>query len=1203
MDATATATDPFSLSDSDTKAITVAGATGIRTVRASLLENRVIWGSLATPGFDLTQGPTLTLDDFIQAPAGPITLAITFTMLHNAQIIGCRIGKHPQLAGTIPVALWGNTGALLAQTSVTFASDTGGWRGVPFASPVTVFADVEYTLGYLSPGDHYAYSAWVFNAQDTVVHPFLVKTYTEFAGTKADGSGRHQGASITFPNATSDRSPANYYIDPIAQWTDDLPGYTGGKTYYDQWVNGGSSFSFPFGVFFADPENLAAYRALGINTLIAGDGTDAYISAIKSSGMDWWPSIHGGDMTAPVAVQEDTALATRVKGYLLTDEPDLNTPYNPPSTLLSWRNNCRRIDSTRPIALNLSYNPVKNQGFTLQPPGAGALAWNQSWIDYAALCDVLSCDFYSLAASDSFDQNVLASAPNRYGIWAYPPQVKRMAELCEGSQPIWGYVETTSQVPSRPTPTQVERAAWALLIAGAKGIVIFDHRGSDSDVTQDFAAALHDTPMSNMLSALGARLQSLATALYAPEADLVSAYTSSGTLTAAQGGLPAGAPIPIHYSTRVVGGSTYLFVQAIRDGTTTATVTVPGLPSQSWSVVGGGTITSNSSGVLTIPLTTGNYDYRLLTAAAVPAFAAPSNTSAPVITTDGTPETGETISSSSGAWGGYPSPTFAYQWQRDTGGGFANISGATSATYVLAIGDEGHPVRCRVTATNSQGSASANSSSITPSAPAGPATPYADAVMALDPIVYYRLADQTDSSGNGLDLTVLAGTGMTDHASLITAESTNGAKSLDGSTWLGHADNSLLKPTTGISLVAWVIPTSLGAFAIMSKNGHALRMQSNGHFQGHIWEGSGSGADLFFEGATAATLGSAHMVVATYDGTTAKLYVNGVEDATVSFSAAINNTSTEPLMVGGQTGATGWLGAIDEVAMFGAALTAGQVTALYDAATGVGTTWPNASNTGVPAGTTLTTVTGDININTDGEIFENKLVNGTITVNADNVTIRNCKIVIAGDYAIGSFGTNLLVHDCEVDGGNVVGHTGVTDQNYTLQRCNIHGCDNSTWAQLDVLIEDCFIHHEVPYDPVLDPHTDGVQMPDGATGVTIRHNTLYGDFRYPDVAHGGPANDGFGNSAITTGSNMSNITIQDNMLAGGGYTLRLDVATPGTVNIVVTGNRWTNQLEAAAGYPTFYGGYGPVDGGAPDNATTWSDNLYYDGPLAGDPVV
>jgi hypothetical protein len=539
MQATATATDPLGLLDTDTQTISAGGATGLRTVRASLFENRVIWGNLATPGYDAIQGPTLTLDDFIQAPTGPITLAVTFTMQRNATIPGCRIYKHPSLAGTIPIALWDHTGTMLASASVVWTTDHGGWRTINFTAPASVTTSADYTIGYHSAGDNYVYSAWVFNAQDTYVYPFLVKSYKESAGIKADGGARHQGASLAFPSAAADRTPANYYIDPIAEWTDDLPGYTGGEAYYDQFINGGSSFNFPVGVFFADPENLAGYKALGVNTLIAGGGSDTYIAAVKAAAMDWYPVIGEGDMTAPISVQEDTALGALVKGYLLTDEPDLNTPYNPPSTLKTWRDACRHIDSTRPIILNLSYNPVKNQGFTLQPPGAGLTAWNQSWIDYASLVDVLSCDFYSLAASDSFDRNALANQDNRYGLWAYPPQIRRMAELCEGRLPIWGYVETTSQIPNLPTPEQVDRAAWSMLIAGARGLILFDHRAEDSDVTQDFATILNNTPMGTAVSALSTRLQALAPALLAPEAGLVTGYTSSNTLATAVGGYAA----------------------------------------------------------------------------------------------------------------------------------------------------------------------------------------------------------------------------------------------------------------------------------------------------------------------------------------------------------------------------------------------------------------------------------------------------------------------------------------------------------------------------------------------------------------------------------------------------------------------------------------------------------------------------------------
>lgn len=82
------------------------------------------------------------------------------------------------------------------------------------------------------------------------------------------------------------------------------------------------------------------------------------------------------------------------------------------------------------------------------------------------------------------------------------------------------------------------------------------------------------------------------------------------------------------------------------------------------------------------------------------AIAALIVTVAPAIT--GTTEEGETLTVSNGTWTGTPS--YARQWQRNTGAGFANISGATSATYVLQAGDVGATIRCLVTATASFGS-------------------------------------------------------------------------------------------------------------------------------------------------------------------------------------------------------------------------------------------------------------------------------------------------------------------------------------------------------------------------------------------------------------------------------------------------------------------------------------------------------------------
>lgn len=93
-----------------------------------------------------------------------------------------------------------------------------------------------------------------------------------------------------------------------------------------------------------------------------------------------------------------------------------------------------------------------------------------------------------------------------------------------------------------------------------------------------------------------------------------------------------------------------------------------------------------------------------------PTLAAPVNVTVPTID-DTTPAVTQVLTASVGSWSGYPSPTFAYEWQQDTAGNgiFAAIGGATSSTYTVGAGTLGNALRVKVTATNSQGSANANS--------------------------------------------------------------------------------------------------------------------------------------------------------------------------------------------------------------------------------------------------------------------------------------------------------------------------------------------------------------------------------------------------------------------------------------------------------------------------------------------------------------
>ena len=89
------------------------------------------------------------------------------------------------------------------------------------------------------------------------------------------------------------------------------------------------------------------------------------------------------------------------------------------------------------------------------------------------------------------------------------------------------------------------------------------------------------------------------------------------------------------------------------------------------------------------------------------AKSAPVNATPPTVS--GTARQGQTLTASSGSWGGTPTISFAYQWQRCNSGGSGcnSISGAHNSTYLLVSADVGHTIRVRVTATNADGSAQA----------------------------------------------------------------------------------------------------------------------------------------------------------------------------------------------------------------------------------------------------------------------------------------------------------------------------------------------------------------------------------------------------------------------------------------------------------------------------------------------------------------
>lgn len=186
--------------------------------------------------------------------------------------------------------------------------------------------------------------------------------------------------------------------------------------------------------------------------------------------------------------------------------------------------------------------------------------------------------------------------------------------------------------------------------------------------------------------------------------------------------------------------------------------------------------------------------------------------------------------------------------------------------------------------------------------------------------------------------------------------------------------------------------------------------------------------------------------------------------------------------------------------------------------------WPNETNTGVRAGSSLAR-SNSITVTTDGAVIENLDITGSITVLADNVTIRNVRITSNDYYPIRYFDNDnvgLLVEDSEIIGlsGNVT--SAIAFQHYTARRLNVHGMADGFKADADVLIEDCWIHD---LSNGVDEHNDGVQST-GGKGVTIRHSNI----------------SGASNAAVQTGDlggATEDLSIEDSLLSGGGYTLNI----------------------------------------------------------------
>jgi hypothetical protein len=214
----------------------------------------------------------------------------------------------------------------------------------------------------------------------------------------------------------------------------------------------------------------------------------------------------------------------------------------------------------------------------------------------------------------------------------------------------------------------------------------------------------------------------------------------------------------------------------------------------------------------------------------------------------------------------------------------------------------------------------------------------------------------------------------------------------------------------------------------------------------------------------------------------------------------------------------------------------------------------------------------------DGTVIENKIFTRQVVIRANNVTIRNCLSRSKSDFwgfLVQAGYSGVLFEDIEVDGLSsptmdaAIGGSG----SWTARRMNIHGMSDGIKIGSSNRIEDSYIHDLETTD--LLPHQDGVQSM-GGDNMVIRHNTILSK-----MGNGQ-------NSAIFLAEDfgpINNVTIENNLLNGGGYTVwSLGGLTPPT-NVRLLNNHF--------GRDSVISGFGLLNlqGSVERSGNVWHDTL------------
>jgi hypothetical protein len=261
--------------------------------------------------------------------------------------------------------------------------------------------------------------------------------------------------------------------------------------------------------------------------------------------------------------------------------------------------------------------------------------------------------------------------------------------------------------------------------------------------------------------------------------------------------------------------------------------------------------------------------------------------------------------------------------------------------------------------------------------------------------------------------------------------------------------------------------------------------------------------------------------------------------------------------------------------------------------------YPGATNTGVPAGTTLKSVPSQVSSGTgwsynatdnevivtgNGAVLSGLSIPYPVEIDASNVTLNDVQVLTGGAFAIDlRHTTGVTIENSVISGTNAT--TGRVDSAIddvygdstamTIKDNNISQFRTAMQVSAG-LVQGNYIHNP---GYITGDHTNGIVTNGGTESMTINDNTVFISLGQTDA---------ISLDAATAGATVSNKTIENNFLAGGGYSIYGgDGQSNPTAKIVITGNRFGQQYYAKGGQFGAVAYYDPTGSG-----NTWTANIW-----------